>query len=506
MTEPRGIDPELIPYLLGDDQARLEGENGPDPALVAELLGDFEDEAFEPDDSHEDVLESAKSETDLRAEVRTLAKQLFARAPEHDFDPSLDRIVELLDILGSPQNAYPIIHVAGTNGKTSTARIADALLGAFDLKVGRFTSPHLRDVRERITFEGEPISNERFLAAWADIAPYVAMVDAKGSPHMSFFEVLTAMAYAAFADYPVDVAVIETGMGGTWDATNANNSGIQVITHISRDHEKWLGNDLTQIAGEKAGIIKDKSIVICQRQDAEVEAVVRQRVEDTDSVLRMEGEDWEVLDRQVGVGGQLITVRTPGGVYEDLFVPLLGAHQASNAGAALVAVEAMLGGNALKPEIVDAGFQAARSPGRLEVLRTSPTIVADSAHNPDGARALAAALEESFAFGYTVGIYSSMADKNIEAVLTEMEPHLDAIVVTQMGGERAAGLEELEGIANDIFDDVFAEEHLEDAIERAAGLVDQVSDPAESKGIIVFGSVVLAGDVTTLLRPDRQIG
>lgn len=497
MSDPKGIDPELIPYLLGEDEARLEQEqiDRPDPALVAELLGEAE-EKVDP--------VNAEDEVRVRAAVRELAAQLFTRAPEHDFDPSLKRIDQLLDMLGSPQDAYPSLHIAGTNGKTSVSRIADALLGAFDLKVGRFTSPHLVDVRERISLEGEPISHQRFLDAWADIAPYVEMLDAGERPHLSFFEVLTAMAYATFADYPVDVAVIETGMGGVWDATNVINSGVQVITHISRDHEQWLGTELVQIAAEKAGIIKDKSIVVVQRQDAEVLDVIKNRVAQTDSVMRLEGEDWEILSRQPGVGGQLITVRTPAATYEELFVPLLGEHQATNAAAALVAVEAMLGGGPLKPDLVDAGLQAARSPGRMEVLRNSPTVVVDSAHNPAGAIALRSGLEEAFDFGYVIGVYSAMADKNIEAVLSEMEPALDGIVVVQMPGARAAALEDLQGIAESVFDDAYAEPDLASGIDKAIELVDRATDLEQSKGVVVFGSVMLAGEASAILRPDRR--
>lgn len=498
MTEPKGIDPELIPYLLGEDQAKLEEEESQlDAAEVAELLGGTDNDR-DPVDPVDEV--------EVRARVRELATTLFARAPEHDFDPSLARIEGLLDILGSPQDAYPIIHIAGTNGKTSTARIADALLGAFDLKVGRFTSPHLRDIRERITVEGEPLSPQQFVDAWDDIAPYVAMMDEKGSPKLSFFEVLTAMAYAAFADYPVDVAVIETGMGGVWDATNVANAGVAVLTHIDRDHQQWLGDTLEEIATEKVGIIKEKTIVVAEKQTDEVEAIIRDRCSQTDSVLWMEGVDWEVVDRQPGVGGQMITLRTPAGVYEDLFVPLLGKHQASNAGAALVAVEAILGGKALKADVVDAGMQGVRSPGRLEVLRGSPAIVVDSAHNPDGAAALGPALVESFAFDYTVGVYSAMRDKNIEATLAEMEPFLDAIVVVPMDGPRAAELSDLEEIAADVFDEAYAEEGLVAGIDRAAALVDRTNDPQANKGIVIFGSVVLAGEATALLRPDQRLG
>lgn len=535
----RGIDAELIPYLLAADEdeeteelpneepltaedSRLEALralvessllSGPDPDLLAELAGEVALDAEELAEQEQNAREEqALSDVKIGELMREFTAFLFARAPEHDFEPSLGRIKQLMEILGDPQNAYPSVHLAGTNGKTSTSRMIDALLGAFDLKVGRFTSPHLRDARERITVEGMPLSPEQFLAAWEDINPYVQMVDeaslANNGPRLSFFELLTAMAYAAFADYPVDVAVIETGLGGTWDATNVVDSGVAVITTISVDHERWLGQTIEEIAAEKAGIIKERTIVVCMKQAPEAEAIIRQRCQETDSVLWMEGEHWAVQSRQPGVGGQLISLTTPAGNYEDLFIPLHGEHQAHNAGAALVATEAMLGGKALPAEIVDLGFQSSRSPGRLEVLRNSPTIVVDSAHNPGGAQALNHAIEEVFHFEFTVGVFSAMKDKQVEEILVEMEPILDELVVTELSGERAMPIDELVQVANDVFgaDRVHAEPELPAAIDRAAELVDLTVDPQIAKGIVIFGSVILAGEATILLKPDQPIG
>lgn len=533
-----GIDPELVPYLIAaaeddeaEDSAEPEAEEserltalrnlvetsllaGPDPDLIAELMGEIraeDDDLFAEEESDGTALNPADAAAE-RAQVRALASELFARAPEHDFAPTLDRIEQLMDLLGAPQNAYPSIHVAGTNGKTSTSRMIDALLGAFDLRVGRFTSPHLRDVRERITVEGEPLSPAQFLAAWEDIAPYVAMVDEAstkaGGPRLSFFEVLTAMAFAAWADYPVDAAVVECGMGGTWDATNVIDSGIGVITAISLDHQQWLGDTIEQIAAEKAGIIKDKMTIVCQRQEPEALRIIEQRCRETDSVLRLEGRDWEVVACQSEGNGQILSLRTPTAVYADLYLPLHGEHQARNAGAALVAVEALMGTEPLRSDLVDTGLQAVRSPGRLEVLRGSPTVVVDSAHNPGGAQALRGALEEVFDFGFAVGVYSAMRDKQVELVLAELEPVLDELVITQLGGPRAMPIEELEQIASDVFgpDRVHVRDELAEAIDRAAELVDLAKNPSEDKGIVIFGSVVLAGDATNLLAPDRRLG
>lgn len=486
---------------------------GPDPSILAELEGDidedFADDAEAARAEHEEALAKAADSVELDATVAKIYESIVERAPEHDIEPSLDRIRMLLDILGDPQNTFPTVHITGTNGKTSTARMIDAVLTAFGVRVGRFTSPHLIDVRERMSIEGAPISREAFIAAWNDIAPYVEMVDTKsvanGGVRLSFFEVFTALALAAFADHPVDAGVIEVGMGGTWDATNLVEAGVSVIMPIDLDHTKWLGSTIREIAEEKAGIIKPGQIVVIAEQPEEALEVLLDRAREVDAIVRLEGRDFEVIDRQMGVGGQLVTVRTPSATYTDVFVPLFGEHQAHNAAAALVGVEAFMGGRALDAKIVENGMMTATSPGRLQVVRTSPTILVDAAHNPAGARVLADALDDSFAFAHVVGVYSAMGDKDIESVLAEIEPHLDSIVITEMPGERAANIEQLREIAIDVFgeDRVEVRDSLGEAVDRAATLAEATTDPADKCGVVVFGSVVLAGHMLDLagIRP-----
>lgn len=486
---------------------------GPDPSILAELEGDidedFADDAEAARAEHEEALAKAADSVELDAAVAKIYESIVERAPEHDIEPSLDRIRMLLDILGDPQNTFPTVHITGTNGKTSTARMIDAVLTAFGVRVGRFTSPHLIDVRERMSIEGAPISREAFIAAWNDIAPYVEMVDTKsvanGGVRLSFFEVFTALALVAFADHPVDAGVIEVGMGGTWDATNLVEAGVSVIMPIDLDHTKWLGSTIREIAEEKAGIIKPGQIVVIAEQPEEALEVLLDRAREVDAIIRLEGRDFEVIDRQMGVGGQLVTVRTPSATYTDVFVPLFGEHQAHNAAAALVGVEAFMGGRALDAKIVENGMMTATSPGRLQVVRTSPTILVDAAHNPAGARVLADALDDSFAFAHIVGVYSAMGDKDIESVLAEMEPHLDSIVITEMPGERAANIEQLREIAIDVFgeDRVEVRDSLGEAVDRAATLAEATTDPADKCGVVVFGSVVLAGHMLDLagIRP-----
>lgn len=531
---PEGIDPELIPYFLAAEEEDEEesGEEefaksveeedeealdalrdlvrntllaGADPELVEAILSGEEGEDDE-DEEREQLVDEAVAQAQAEAFAAEVYRSLLARTPEHDFDPSLERVRQTLDILGDPQTSYPSIHVAGTNGKTSTTRMAAALLTAFGVRTGSFTSPHLHNVRERIAVNGEALSAEDFVAAWLDVAPYIEMTDAaslaEGGPQISYFEALTIMAMAWFADVPVDASVFETGLGGRLDATNLLDAGVCVLTPISLDHQRYLGDSITEITFEKAQIIKDKSIAVVAHQKEEALEVIERRCLETDSIYRLEGRDWEVLGRVPGVGGQIIDVRTPAGVYEQIFVPLHGEHQAHNAAAALVAVEAMMGGKVLPSEIVEEGFLSVRSPGRLEVVRTSPVVVVDGAHNPASVVALRESLEESFRFNYTVGLFSAMGDKAIEEMLVEIEPDLNEIVLAPMSGDRAASMEDLQEIAVDVFgeDRVYVADDIADGIDIATRLVDAPQDATLTRGIIAFGSIQLAGQVAGLLQ------
>jgi len=537
-----GIPADLIPYLEAADEVedteagegvdpeaeesereaalRALVENslllGPDPSILAEIEGevdeDFADDAAEARDeraTHEAALAKAQDDVALDARVQEIYQSIVARAPEHDIDPTLDRVKLALDILGDPQNSYPSIHITGTNGKTSTSRMIDSLLTAFGMKTGRFTSPHLLDVRERISLEGHPITREGFVRAWEDIAPYVGMVDERsqeeGGPRLSFFEVFTIMAYAAFADYPVDAAVVEVGMGGRWDATNVIDAGVSVITPIALDHTKWLGSTIEEIAREKAGIIKPGQVVVIMAQEEEVLDILLEQARSVDAIARVEGRDFEVVDRQIGVGGQMVTIRTPSAVYEDVFVPLFGQYQAHNAAAALVAVEAFMGGRGLDGRIVEQGLMNASSPGRMQVVRHSPTIIVDAAHNPAGAATLREAVESSFGFARIAGVYAAMGDKDVEGVLSEVEPFIDHLVVTQMPGERAADIARLAEIAEEVFgpDRVDVRESLADAVDRAAEIAEAGAEPSDRSGVLVFGSVMLAGEMLSRARRGR---
>ena len=431
--------------------------------------------------------------------------ELTARWPEQMIQPSLVRIASVVELLGDPQRTYPVIHVTGTNGKTTTARIIESLLRQFGLRTGLFTSPHLLDARERICFDGQPISPARFARIWNDIKPYVELVDARsiadGGIALSFFEVMTAMAFAAFADAPVDVAIIEVGMGGAWDATNVADGSVCVITPIGLDHTEYLGETVEEIATEKSGIIKPGSQAILAQQGLAVAEILLARCALEGASVAREGIEFSVESRDVAIGGQMLTIQGLHGRYEDIFVPLFGDHQAQNASVGLAAVEAFLATDvALDVETVREGFLMVSSPGRLEIVRRSPTVIVDAAHNPHGARALATAVEESFDFESLVGVVGILGEKDAQGVLLALESVLDHIVVTTPASSRALRAEDLALIASDIFGEerVWIEAKLEDALDRAVTLAEEVNDYGGA-GVLVTGSVVLAGEAKRLM-------
>lgn len=449
---------------------------------------------------------------------------LDQRWPETKLEPSTARIAALMELLGSPQRSYPCIHIAGTNGKTSVARMIDALLTAFGQRTGRTTSPHLQSAVERIAIDGLPISPARYVDTYREIEPFVQMIDAEseddGGPAMSKFEVVTAMAFAAFADAPVDIAVVEVGMGGRWDATNVVDAPVAVITPIGVDHAEYLGETIAEIAAEKAGIIGAPrgelvpvdTVAVIGRQLPEAMEVLLARAVRADAAVARADSEFAVLSRQVAVGGQLLELQGLGGVYSDVFLPLHGEHQAQNAALALAAVEAFFGAGAqrqLDIDAVRAGFAAATSPGRLERMRSAPTVFLDAAHNPAGAAALADALTTEFDFHFLVGVLSVMADKDVTAMLTAFEPVFSQVVVTSNGSPRAMDVDTLMLRAEEVFgpERVVRADTLPDAIETATALVEDSaveSDGFSGAGIIITGSVVTAGVARTLFGRDPQ--
>ena len=446
---------------------------------------------------------------DIETRMREVEREIISRRPEHSVDLALDRMTELVGLLGDPQRSSPVIHITGTNGKTSTARMSDALLRGRGLRTGRFTSPHLVSIRERIVVDGAPISPERFVAAYDEVIPYVKLVDERHPVAMSFFEVLTGMAFAVFADTPVDVMILEVGVGGRLDCTNVADGVVAVITPISLDHTRLLGSTVEEIAAEKAGIIKPGAVAVLAQQPLDAAEVLLRHAVEVGATVAREGVEFGVLSREQAVGGQQLTLRGLRGTYEDVYLPLFGLHQAGNAACALAAVEAFAGvtddAGALDADLVREAFAKVSSPGRLEVIRRSPTIIIDAAHNPAGMAATVAAIEEAFSFARLTGVFAASGDKDVPGILAELEPLLTDIVVTRNSSDRALDPEQTAELAAEIFgeDRVQVAERLDDAIETAVALADEAvaeTGPG-SGGVLITGSVITAGDARRLLGP-----
>ncbi|MDQ1744840.1 MAG: dihydrofolate synthase / folylpolyglutamate synthase [Pseudonocardiales bacterium] len=446
-----------------------------------------------------------------RARRQQTEARLLARWGESKIGPSRHRIDKLMDVLGQPQRSYRSIHLTGTNGKTSTARMIDELLRGFGLRTGRYTSPHLSEMTERIVLDGQPVADGVFADAYAEIEPYLELVDSTSDIKMTFFEAVTGLAFAIFADAPVDVAVVEVGLGGTWDATNVLDAPVAVITPIALDHTELLGETHAEIAREKAGIITAGASAILAAQPVDAAAELIRRATEVGAAVAREGLEFGVLERSLAVGGQLLRIQGLGGVYDEVFLPLHGGYQAENAACALAAVEAFFGiGAASGPldlDIVRAAFAAVRSPGRLEAVRSAPTVLVDASHNPAGMRATVDALAEGFDFRQLIGVVAMLAGKDVQAALEILEPVLDEVVISQNSSSRAVPADELAAVAVDIFgaDRVTVEPRLDDALETAVRLAEDSSDgQLAGAGVLVTGSVVTAGEARMLLGSPAQ--
>lgn len=436
-------------------------------------------------------------------DLSDVTDELFARMPEHDMVPTLARVTRVMELLGDPQRSPRIVHLTGTNGKTSTARMIEALVQSSGLRVGTFTSPHLQSVTERIRIDGHPIAPEQFIEINEDIRPIVALVDAEqealDQPPLTFFEVLTCIAYAAFADAPVDVAVIEVGLGGRWDATNVADADVAVVTPIAIDHERWLGTTEVAIADEKSGIIAADAVAVIGRQSPEVLDVLLRRCAEVGAQPRVFGREFDLVSRTVAVGGQVLDIRTVLGEYHEVFLSLHGAHQADNATVAVAAVEALLVGEAaLDQALVDA-LGSATSPGRLEAVTREPTVLLDAAHNPAGAASLAAALRESFTFLHTTAVIGVMADKDIPGILAPLRQVVDHVVATQNTSPRCASADTVGRLAAELWGEaaVVVEPDLAQALATAQRDAEQ-----SGGGVVVTGSVVTVGEARQLLGAE----
>ena len=425
-------------------------------------------------------------------EYTAAVADLDGRQPENMPRASRERIAKLVNLLDHPELTYPTIHVAGTNGKTTSARLATSLACAHGFTAGTFISPHLDSVNERLSICGRAITDDEFAEAYSHLAPFMEHVDF-GSDRVTYFEALTALAYLWFADKPVGLAVFEVGMGGTWDATNLVRSDVAMICPIGIDHVQYLGTSVAQIATEKAGIIKEGRTAVVREQRPEAMEVIHTRAREVGATLLEEGRDFELLRRGSALGGQSFAVRTPNAEYEDLFVPLFGEHAARNASAAVTALEALLG-RSLDQGATRAALRSTASPGRVEVVSRRPVVIMDGAHNVDAANALVSALRESFRWGRLLLVMACFADKDVEELGRIVGPVADAGYATRMSSPRAAPAERVaaalrEGGVDDVrtFDSVRA------ALEAAR------ADAAEDDLVLVTGSFYTVADARPLL-------
>ena len=447
------------------------------------------------------------------ASIHEVEREIMRRPPEHNTtNLDLDRMNLMLDVLGHPEESFRVIHVTGTNGKGSTARMAEAICRAYGMRTGLYTSPHLERINERIAIDGQSLSDDDFVDTWDQVKDLVDLVDARmeeqGKPRMSFFEVLTAMAIWKFADAPVDVAVVEVGMGGAWDATNVLNADAAVIGPVDMDHMQWLGDTVEQIAAEKAGIIKPgcTAVIGPQPHEQAVMPILEEAAERNHARMLRDGYEMEVVSRAPAVGGQLVTLRTPLGEYAEIPVAKFGEHQAHNALAALAAAEAVIPvSGQLNADIVSEALGGVKVPGRIEQVRTSPTIIIDGGHNVNAAEALRTAIEENYDFTQLVGVIAMMGDKQVEEYLGVLEPLLSHVVVTENSWrERVMSAKDLEQVAVRVFgrDRVTCEPDLPDAIQTAVNMVDAEDElgVGYGHGVLICGSFVTAGDARTMLK------
>ena len=435
--------------------------------------------------------------------IDEIEQALLNRWPETRINPTLERIALLADLLGSPQLSYPTIHIAGTNGKTTTTRLIDSLCFELGLRTGRFTSPHLESYLERICINGEMISEAAMIATYEDVAPYFQLVDERMSHRLSFFEAITGLSFVAFAEHPVDVGIFECGMGGEWDSTNVIDAKVSVVTPIGLDHTQYLGDTLTAIATTKSGIIKPGSFAVLARQELDPAQVLMRKCAEVEATPIREGVEYQVSNRSLAVGGQLISIKGVYGDYEELFLPLHGEHQASNAATALAAVEVFAGERKLDEELVRTAFAKASSPGRCEIVHRSPTVIIDAAHNPHGAKSLRKTIESEFDFDSIIGIVAPMGDKDTDGILEEFEAIMTTVIITKNSSHRAAPIDELAAQAREIFggDRVLTKDSLESAIDAAITQAKfEVEMNEKSCAVLIAGSVISAGEARAFIR------
>ena len=450
---------------------------------------------------------SKDSESAALAKLREVEAALMARIPEHKLRPRLEPTRRAVELLGDPQKSYRVIHITGTNGKTTTARIIERILREHGLRTGRFTSPHLINLNERIALDGEPVDNEIIYEIFKDIEPALDMVDAEllaaGDSRLTFFEALAVLGFAVFADAPIDVLVLEVGMGGEWDSTNVADGDVAVFTPIDIDHVERLGHTIAEIATTKSGIIKPGSIVVSAPQQPDALAVLETKAGAIADELKLAGRDFELLSQSESKTGLTFSVRGLTREYDDLFMPLHGKYQAHNAAVAIAAVEAFIGGGQvpIADDILRPALADVTSPGRLQVIAQNPRVILDAAHNPHGARSLGEALVTSFGAPHAVAVLSVLNDKDARELLSALDESIHDFVITQSSSVRALPAAELGELATEIFgaERVTVAEDFRDALAIAQGKLPK----GENTAVVVSGSITLVGDVLAFVQEQE---
>ena len=439
-----------------------------------------------------------------RERADAVYEALLGRAGERWVQPRKERTARILAFLDDPQRTYRVVHITGTNGKTSTARMIESLLRAHGLRTGLFTSPHLERFTERIMIDGEPIDDAAVADAWDEIAPFVEIVDAEleaaGDAPLTFFELLTVLAFVAVADAPVDVLVLEVGMGGEWDSTNTADGDVAVFSPINIDHADRLGDTIAKIAEVKAGIIKDGAAVVSAQQPAEAAEVLRRVAAERGATIAFEGDDFGLAEQKLAVGGQLLTIRGLAGDYVEEYLPIYGAHQGHNAALAVAAVESLIGGAAqrIADDIMSEGLQGATSPGRLQLLGVAPTVVVDAAHNPHGAKALVQALDDSFDFDEWGVVLGILADKDAAGIVAQLAPAAAHVFATAPDSDRASDAD----VIADLVEQTGQRATVHPTLADAADAAREWAASNDRRAVVIAGSVVLAGEAIALAEEE----
>lgn len=439
-----------------------------------------------------------------RARADAVYAALLTRQGEQWVQPRVERTRRVLELLGDPQATYRVVHLTGTNGKTSTARIVESIVRAHGLRTGLFTSPHLERFTERVMIDGEPIDDGLVADAWDEISPFVDLVDAElaaaGDAPLTFFELLTVLAFVAFADAPVDVAVIEVGMGGSWDSTNTADGDVVVFAPIDLDHADRLGNTIAEIATVKSGIIKPGAAAVSAEQNPAALEVLKAAADARSASLAVEGDAFGLTAQSLAVGGQQISVQGLAGTYDELYLPLYGAHQGHNAALAIAAVESLIGGaeQPLATDVVADGLAQVTSPGRLQLVGVAPTVLVDSAHNPHGARALVSALEDSFDFDEWGIVLGAFGDKDIAGIVSTVVPAAAHVFATAPDSDRAADPDALADLLEAAGAHVTVHRNLAEAAEAAR----EWAAASDRRAVVIAGSVVLAGEALQLAAEE----